>query len=248
MLFTVAMLIIGLGCTRSKYYGEFILAIFFILLYKPGMMRNFKLQHALLIIVVLGLVVAASWSKISFYFITGNSDTFDPDVAQSYARPVLFATAGLILVDHFPFGSGLASFASYASAEHYSNLYYEYGINNVWGLSEDYNDFICDAYFPALAQFGFVGVILFVVLFSWIYSKLRLIIRANGKKYRIPFSIGVMCISFVMIESVGSTFFVQTSGMLIMILLGLTASLSRDADVVESVAITKNRKSLKIKI
>lgn len=61
-----------------------------------------------------------------------------------------------ILFDYFPFGSGLASFASFPSAENYSSLYYEYGLNNIGGLSPDMPDFICDAFYPTLAQFGII--------------------------------------------------------------------------------------------
>lgn len=47
--------------------------------------------------------------KISFYFITGNSDSFDPNVMESFARPVMYLHGFTILFDYFPFGSGLAS-------------------------------------------------------------------------------------------------------------------------------------------
>lgn len=248
VLTIMLILVAGIGCTRSKYYGEFILATFFILFYKPGMTRNFKLKHALLIIAVMGLVVAASWGKFSYYFITGNSDTFTPDTMESFARPVLYVTSGLILVDKFPFGSGLASFASYASAEHYSSLYYEYGINNVFGLSEQYSDFICDAYYPTLAQFGVAGVILFFSFFIWVYNKLRLLLRANASKYKYHFVAGTLCICFLFIENVGGTFFVQTSGLLAMILLGFTASLAHQGDTANYCNITNHKKTFKIKI
>lgn len=244
----VAMLVIGLGCTRSKYFGEFVIASFFLFLYRPGMLRKFNIMYALVIVLVIGVFVAVSWSKFSYYFITGNSETFDPEVAESFARPVLYATGGLILVDHFPFGSGLASFASYASAENYSSLYYEYGINNVWGLSQENNEFICDAYYPTLAQFGIVGIILFLFLFIWIYKKLRLLIRTNASKYKYHFIVGTLSICFLLIESVGGTFFVQTSGMLAMILIGFTSSQAKQEDALEYYRITRNKKTFSIKI
>ena len=82
-----------------------------------------------------------------------------------------------ILFDYFPFGSGLASFASFPSAENYSSLYYEYGLNNIGGLSPDMPDFICDAFYPTLAQFGIIGVILFITFWVYTYRFLRMMIR-----------------------------------------------------------------------
>jgi len=249
LLVMVIMLCVGLGCTRAKYYGEFVFIIFFLFLYKPGMLRKFSMKYALLLIAVIGIFIAVGWDKFTYYFITGNSETFDPTVAQSFARPVLYATAGLILLDHFPFGSGLASFASYASADNYSNLYYEYGINSVWGLSEEYSDFICDAYYPSLAQFGIFGIILFIAFFVWIYSHLRDINRCNDKKYKYFFIIGASAMLFIFIESIGGTSLVQTSGMIAMMLLGFTASCAKNEDVTQYLLQTNNKKSfLKIKI
>ena len=79
---------------------------------------------------------------------------------------MLYVTGGQILLDYFPFGSGLASFASNASAVNYSTLYYDYGLDKVWGLSPSKTDFICDAYYPSLCQFGVVGVCLFIYLWK----------------------------------------------------------------------------------
>lgn len=242
----VVMLVIGLRSIRAKYFGEFILIMFFMFLYKPGMMKNFNFKHGLLIISVIATVIAASWNKISYYFITGTSDSFDLETLESFARPVLYATAGLIFVDFFPFGSGLASFASYASAQNYSGLYHYYGINNVWGLSEDFNEFICDAYYPCLAQFGIAGVVAFIIFFTSIYHHLRALIRYNSKHYKYHFVVGVSIIIFILIENIGGTVFVQSPGMLVMMLLGLTASLAHEPEVYQH-SIT-HKKTFKIKI
>lgn len=242
----VAMLIIGLSCTRAKYYGEFVLFIFFLFLYKPGMLKAFNFKHALLLIAVIAVVIAVSWNKISYYFITGNSDSFDLETMESFARPVLYATGAMILLDFFPFGSGLASFASFASAQNYSGVYHYYGINNVWGLSAENSDFICDAYYPCLAQFGIVGIIVFIVFFTLVYHHLRAIIKYNSTRYKYHFIVGSMAILFILIESIASTMLVQTSGMIAMMLIGFTASLSQKTEIAQCTSI--NKKSFNIKI
>ncbi len=224
LIILTSMLIAGLMCTRSKYYGEFVVAMYFIYFYKPGIMRHLNFKRFMLIVLLFGLILAVSWKKIEYYFITGNSDTFDPDVMASYARPVLYVTSFFILCDYFPFGSGLASFASFASAENYSQLYYEYGLNYIWGLSPSMPDFICDAFYPSLAQFGFVGIILFIYFWTYTYGYLRVLIRFDYQKYKYQFCIGVMLMCFVFIESIASTSFVQFYGMMNMMLLGIISA------------------------
>ena len=128
LLLAVFYLTFGLACTRSKYYGLYVLCLFFLFYYKPGIMKSVNFKHVLTVLSVVALVVLVSWNKISYYFLTGAGDKFDPTVAASFARPVLYGTGFLIFIDYFPFGSGLASFASYpsgASGAGDSNGYYE---------------------------------------------------------------------------------------------------------------------------
>ena len=221
----IVALIAGLMCTRSKYYGEFILLMFMLFFYKPGMLRNLQLKHVIMIVVLFAIIILASWNKISFYFITGNSDTFDPDVFESYARPVLYITGGLIILDYFPFGSGLASFATYASSINYSDIYYEYGINNVWGLSPSFPDFICDAFYAELAQFGVVGIMLFIYFWYWVYQKFRPLTKNDSFRY--VFIVGAAALFFILVECTSGTFFIQTPGVIAMMIIGFVTAIAK---------------------
>lgn len=217
----LGILIAGLLCGRSKYYGYFILAVFFLFIYRPGFLSNFKVKHMVAIIALAVIVIAVAWEKFYFYFIIGSSDLFDPNVRSSFARPALYATALLILLDFFPFGCGLASFATYPSAANYSTLYYEYGLDKIYGLSPEMPDFIMDAFFPTLAQYGIVGIALFIWFWVFSYCPLRFMLRTDSHKYKYMFSIGSLIICYVLIESVGNTSFVQPTGQVAMMLLGI---------------------------
>ncbi len=221
MFIIVGMLLAGLACTRSKYYGEVVLTFFMLFFYRPGMFKGFQPKHIVMTLMALLLTLAVSWQKITYYFLSGNSETFDPQIAQSYARPVLYATGALIMVDHFPLGTGLASFASDASSIHYSQVYYEYGINNVYGLSPHFPHFICDAYYPSLAQFGILGVFIFLFFWRWTYNLLRKLIKGtNPEQYKYHFIVGSVIMCWVFIESIGSTTFAQSTGLMMMMILG----------------------------
>lgn len=218
----------GLACGRSKYYAEFILAIFFIFFYRPMMLKSVKTSHVIIVSIFVICFIAATWHKIQYYFITGASDTFDPNVMASFARPALYATGLLILIDYFPFGCGLASFATYPSSAPYSSLYYEYNLDKIWGLSPSYPNFICDAYYPSLAQFGIVGVILFVWFWRYAYRFLLRFLHTDATKYRNYFVIGTLIICFVLIECTSHTGFSTARGFMAMIILGLVARKSLD--------------------
>lgn len=227
-LLVLAIMTCGLLCTRAKYYGYYVLGVFFLYIYKPGMLKKVTIKHLATITFLIILFVAVAWRKFSYYFITGNSDTFDPNVMESFARPVMYGTSFLILTDYLPFGSGFASFSTYPSAENYSFLYYEYGLDKMHGLSPHMPDFICDAFFPSLAQYGIFGIILFIVFWIYAYNFLRIMIRKNPSKYSNQFSVGVLIISAMLIESVASTTFVQPSGQVAMILLGMICAHGKD--------------------
>ena len=226
-MYLVALFILsGLICARSKYYGEAVLALFFMFVYKPGMLRHLTAKHAMVIGAVVILVCVVSWSKFEYYFINGagNLARLDVSAKESFARPVLYYVGGLIMMDHFPFGSGLASYASYPSSYSYSDVYVEYGIDKVHGLSQSYPEFICDAYYPLLAQFGVAGVVLFISFFVYVCSLLRRLVRHNPQKYRFYYVVGSLVVCFELIECVAGTIFAQSPGLLAMILVAVICS------------------------
>lgn len=233
LITATVMLLCGLACTRSKYYGEAVVALFFLWIYRPGMLRHIGLRQIATVGAVLALVAAVSWSKFDFYFITGASEGLDRDSVQSFARPALYATALLIMASYLPFGSGLASFASFYSIHPYSKLYFQYGLNRIYGLSPHNSEFVCDAFYPSLAQFGVAGVGLFVVFWIKVAAMLRRLVRSDSLRFRYPFAVGSLIIVFIMIENIASTLFTQTIGLSAMCLLGIICgqSPSRDASL-----------------
>lgn len=125
LIWTCVILLLGLICTRSKYYGFVVLAFYMLFVYRPGTVNFKSVRNVVVATLAFVLVVLVAWKKIEYYFITGNSDTFDPDVMETYARPVLFGGMVLVLADHLLLGSGLATYATYSSGPDvsYSDLY-----------------------------------------------------------------------------------------------------------------------------
>ena len=227
---SIIMVSFGLFCGRSKYFGEYVIFLAMMLWYKPGLFSNIKLKNVLYFLLIFIVVLALAWNKLYFYFVEGSNDIVNAttddlsEMSDNFARPILYAVGFLVFLDYFPFGSGLASYASFASADPYSNLYYDYGVNYVYGLSPEFSDFICDAYYPTLAQFGVVGLLLFFGLWIYLFGYMRRLDRSQSLLVRYPCILILMGIVFVLIESIGSTFIIQVSGMHMMIMLAAICS------------------------
>ena len=155
-----------------------------------------------------------AWEKIDFYFIQGSSSD---DIEHIFARPLLYMKAFEILKDFPLFGSGLGSYATFASAVYYSPLYskyqmiYNYDIGN--GL------FICDTFYPSLAQFGFVGIFLFILF--WKKRIQEGMMKMKYEQSVFTFQFVLLIVIFFAIESVADSTFTHNRGMYMLMLLAI---------------------------
>lgn len=225
LIVAIVILCIGLACTRSKYYGEFVLSIFFLFIYRPGITRNLTLPRLLMFGVLAAIVIAVSYQKLSFYFLDSiDFNHIDLNKMDSYARMALYAMMFVVIAMHPIFGSGLSSYASYTSAYPYSSLYAELGMDKVYGLSPSKPDFISDAYYPELAQFGIVGIILFIIFWVYIYKYLKVLIRKGDTRAQTLFRVGAIIFCFIFIEMTSGTLVFQGPGEVMMTLLAIICS------------------------
>lgn len=238
-LYAIGFLILcGLPCTRSKYYGFCIVVLYFLFLYKPGIFDLKKIKNWAILLGFIAIVLLVAWQKISYYYFSHDLDMYDIDQKEAFARPVLFGGMVLVLADHFWLGSGLASYATYSSGTsvNYSDLYYDYGINFVWGLSPDYCSFIADTFFPELAQFGIIGIVCFLVFCYWIWRKFRIVMRSHHYKL---FAIGVISMLFFIIDGVGGCSVLQAVGTVLMVCMGIIASMSKSVSKAQAKELLK---------
>lgn len=214
----IIMLAVGLFSTRSKFYGFFVLAIM-AMLFAPHI-KNFKinLKTILLAIAVLTGIILVGWQKLELYFAIGG-DIEDVETGL-LARLTLYMTSIEVLRDFFPFGSGFASFASYSSGVYYSPLYFKYGIDKVWGMNSTDYSYIADTYYPCLAQFGIIGILLFIYFFFFIFRKAYLLFKKTQEPKN--FIISSLIIGYFLIESIADATFTGHRGLFMMMILGLT--------------------------
>ena len=198
--------------TRSKFYGFWGVALILIVFIKLGGEIKLNVKTIIAILLVLVVALLLTWQKIVIYYIDGAMNS-----REMWSRPAMMVTALLIFLDYFPFGSGLASFGTYVSGEYYSKTYAEYNIDQLYGLSKEYPAFIADAFYPELAQFGIVGLVLYFSFWFWIVKKGMSLQKTNPRDFFLIISIFI----FFLIEGVADATFTHNRGLFILILLGM---------------------------
>ena len=214
----ILILAIGLLSMRSKHFGFFAVSTLLVLYFNDATKMKFNFRNVLFLIVVFGVTILVSWKKIYYYFLTGGFGT-GREADNLYARMALYYYSIPILKDFFPFGSGFASYATYTSGTSYSSIYVKYEMNHMYGLTKSNPSFMADTYYPALAQFGFVGVILF--FYFWVYLLIRAI-KIYSKGFIKESVMAILMILFFLIECTSDATLTHNRGMFIMMILGLT--------------------------
>lgn len=212
----IIMLALGITCGRAKFYGFFIIASFIVLYFDRVERTRLSLKNILLFLFIFVAIVFVAKEKIELYFLQGLSDDSEKDYV---ARFVLYATSFLVFRDYFPFGSGFGSFATFASGAYYSPIYKEYGIDGVWGISKSYHSFISDTYYPSLAQFGVVGVVLFLLFWIYLLKKAFQYLRVTSDMRLM--NLAMIVIAFFAIENIADATFTSNRGLYFMMFLGV---------------------------
>lgn len=209
----IILLTIGFLSTRSKFYGFWGIAVSLIIYYKTGGSIKFNLKSVLAISFATVIAIWLAWDKIAIYYINGITTS-----SEMWSRPIMMITSFQILLDYFPFGCGLASFGTFASSQYYSPTYIEYGLNHVWGLSKEMPNFIVDAFYPELAQFGIIGVGLYVVFWMQILKK------TMNRKIIFPKEGLIIWLIFIffLIEGTADATFTHNRGLFILIIMALS--------------------------
>lgn len=112
--------------------------------------------------------------------------------------------------NYFPFGSGFATYGSDQAARVYSRLYYQYGFNKLNGMNPDNPAFLSDTFWPmAIGQFGWVGSILYAIVY------LRVFLTLNNDKFSNEKRAFVYaCYLQYMIHAIGSAILSSSAGMI----------------------------------
>ncbi len=213
----IALLLVftGMLAPKFKFIGEIVCFIAFVFFIKQRL--NFKSPKTMIYVaLVIAIILMLTWTKFDAYYVSGLQN-------EELARPMTYKTSLRILWDYLPFGSGMGSFACNGAWQHYSPLYFKYNLDGIWGLSPSAGGFVCDAYYPTLAQFGIVGVF----FFCWFWKR-RLAafdIIADMRYYRVAM-ITFCCLA---IEQTADSSWLSGKGMGYCMLIALCLNANRNA-------------------
>lgn len=162
---------------------------------------KFEVKH----IIFIGIVsLLLGVYQINNYFLNENAP-----------RSILFKYGIKTANSYFPIGSGFASYGSDMAAKFYSNLYRNYGFELIRGMNPYDFQFLNDNYWPSIiAQFGYIGAVLVVLVLLWFFMYLQRTSINNKKK-----AVILSCFIYTLIASLGNT--IYTTSATILMFLGM---------------------------
>ena len=203
------MISVGLLGGKSKMFAE-VFVILFILFFLQKKLRLFSFKTLLVFFTLLVGAIFVAWVKFDQYYVTGMSD-------EGLVRPMMYKTSLFVLRDYFPFGSGFGTFATETSRVFYSTLYAKYQLWGIWGLEKGDASFAADTYYPSLAQFGVVGVGLFVAFWRKRFLEIE---KESIERYKL----GLFVMMALLGDAIADSTYVSNRGIMMWIILGLLIS------------------------
>jgi len=213
------VLLVGMLSLRVKYIGFGILTIV-ILFYGKRLFKVPKIYFVWIIGCSALIMLWLFWDTFQMYF------TFD-SLENAWSRAVVLYYSFIIGNDFFPFGTGFGTYCSYYSGVNYSWVYDHYQINNVYGISRIYPNFIADQYWPmVLGQFGYFGLFLMINI---MYQFLKLFLTkikfyAKSIKYYYLLS-AVLGFLLLLVDSTSDAIFSQQRGVVMFIYFALVVNI-----------------------
>ena len=139
------------------------------------------------------------------------------------ARQSLMDNSFKILQEYFPLGVGFGQYGSWYARVYYSDYYYKYNMNRIYGLKPNNSNFATDTFWPSI--FGETGVIGTIVYIALIGYTMYLLFKRT-KIFEKPIVIWAMlALLQTFCESFGEqSFYSPPQGIFVSILIGIALS------------------------
>ena len=170
----------------------------------------FRNRHYLALLISGGLAaVAVGMEQIVLYFFTDSH--YSP-------RSIMTADSIKLMLQHFPLGTGFATFGSTLAQSNYSPLYLLLGYDGNYGMGPQDAMFLTDGFWPEIfAQFGLLGTVLFVVVLVLLFNGVLKTLKTRPKA---GFAMLLIFINMLINSTAESSFF-NPASFLLFILFGL---------------------------
>ncbi len=191
---------------RKSIVAIFFVFVFITMIQSDGFKS--KLRNFFFTITLISFSFVIFYEQIQFVFLDAiERYSVHEDTATQNVQPrIVLADASVrIATDKFPFGSGLGTFGSWMSKVNYSDIYYEYGVSDYWGLSPQDDRYLNDTYWPMIiGEFGFIGAIGILCFYLLLMKKLVGLIRGTLNSGSLYLTIAFAVFLELFIESFSS--------------------------------------------
>lgn len=130
------------------------------------------------------------------------------DSKGTSARQALNINSIKIMKEYFPLGVGFGKFGSWYARVYYSEYYYKYNMNIIYGLEPPEAIFATDTFWPSIfGETGVLGSIIYIYILIYIYKTLKMKYKnENGisKEYSL---LGILSLIQTLCESMGEQSF-----------------------------------------
>lgn len=182
--------------------AKVIISIALVLLYVFFVIEKNKMDSKkmtfIILVVPLAVIIAGEYILDTFnmYF------TAKTGVSARYG---LLYNAFEIVKNYFPFGVGFGKYGSFYAKVNYSEYYYMFGLDTVYGLSPSNPSFATDTFWPAiLGETGALGTLVYCLNLKFIFKRLK----NNMIKYKSFYSyFGIFVMLQALAESLGEPIF-----------------------------------------
>ena len=199
---------------RSKGISFIILSIMLLMIIQYS--KKLKIRYLLFSVPI---IIYLSYDRIIISLLSSEE-----------ARNVLYRISVKIANDFFPFGSGFSTFGSDFSRIRYSVIYFNYGINNVWGLSPDRYNFITDTQWAMImGETGYFGVVFYVLSVLFI----TIVVYKVGNNAISKFTLTGILI-YGLMASLSDSILVSFRGMAIFCIIGFFVSSIKSKDILKT--------------
>lgn len=134
--------------------------------------------------------------------------------STSGVRGILLSTGVKIANDFFPLGAGFGTYGSEISREIYSPIYYNYNLNNIYGLSPEWPAYITDSHWASiLGENGWIGMLIMILILIMMLVTIFKVGKSNIYKLSI-----IALFLYAIMSSLSDTILISYRGVAICII------------------------------
>lgn len=213
----ITTLVFGGLSLRFKYFGFVPFALLF--MFSKKIINTLKFDNIRTIIVLIIITVT-----ILFTFWEHFKQNF---LSEGYARAQLTRKSFEIAQDKFPVGSGFGTFGSHASGKYYSEIYYTYHLNNVYGLSKSKWNFMSDTFWPmVLGQFGYLGLLAYCFIIICFFRLLIELLKTSSDALTYFNISAILMLLSLIIDSTSDSILTHNRAVMALFYIGLVVNMN----------------------